>query len=247
MRCVFAALVLTTSGALADPPPAAMPTPATAAASTIVKGTIGAYDPATRLLTVTGGSKRKPTSTTLTLAANLRIFATEKRKLADIKQGDFVGAAALKGADGKLRAQRINVLPEEMRGAGEGQYPAADNAPNRVMTNATVAEVAAGAHNGGTLKLSYHGAQADASGVCSGRANAAGAAGCSGDAEIVVAAGIPVTALSIGDESLLVPGAAVSVTTQGADGALQATRLTVDKDVRPAPSAAGSSPPSPVP
>jgi hypothetical protein len=231
-----------TSGALAEPPPTT-PTPA----ATLVKGTVGAYDPVTRILSVTGGTRRKPTTTAVTLAANLRIFATEKRRLADLKQGDFVGASALKSADGKLRAQRINVLPQEMRGAGEGQYPTADNAPNRVMTNAIVAEVLSTAPNSGTLKVSYHGAQADASGICSGRANTAGAPGCTGDAEIVVAPGIPVTALSIGDESLLVPGAAVSVTTvQGPDGALQATRLTVDKDVRMSPSAAGSSPPSPV-
>lgn len=248
MRLAAVALVLMTSAALADPSPVAAPAPV--AASAQIKGKVEAYDPATRMLTVTGGTKRKPITTTLTLAANSRIFTTEKRKLADIKQGDFVGATALKGSDGKLRAQRITVLPEQMRGSGEGQYPTADNAPNRLMTNATVAAVAAAARNGGTLKLSYHGAQADASGVCGGRANAAGAAGCSGDAEVVVAAGIPVTALALGDETLLVPGAAVTaMTTPSADGTQQATRLTIDKDVRVAPpaSAAGSSPPSPVP
>jgi hypothetical protein len=161
----------------------------------------------------------------------LRVITNQRRKVADIKAGDFIGAAALKSADGKLRAQQINVFPEELRGMGEGQYPMGDASSNRLMTNATVAEVTSVAANNGTLKVSYHGASAGADGSCSGHANAAGGAGCTGDAEIVVAPGIPVIALMLGDESLLVPGAAVSViATPSADGTLQATRLTVEKD-----------------
>ena len=55
--------------------------------------------------------------------------------------------------------------------------------------------------------------------------------GCAGDAQIVVAPGIPVIALMLGDDTLLVPGAAVSlVATTTPEGTLQATRLTVEKD-----------------
>jgi hypothetical protein len=226
MRCsALVALLLLSAPALADPPPA--PATAAAPAPQRIKGTIDAYDPVARTLSVTSGKK----AYTVTLQANTRVITNQRRKLADIKTGDFIGAAALKGADGKLRAQQINVFPEELRGLGEGQVPMGDAASNRVMTNATVAEVISVAANNGTLKVSFHGSKAGSDGSCSGRAAAEDNAGCTGSAVIAVAPGIPVIALLLGDESLLVPGAAVSlVVNTGSDGALVATRLTVEKD-----------------
>ena len=203
-----AALAAVPSALLRRRPPRAT-APATASpASQRVRGTIQAYDPASRILTVTTG---KTATASVTLPANLRIVYDQRRKVADIKQGDYIGAAALKGADGKLRAQQVAVFPDELRGAGEGQYPMSDAASNRLMTNATVSAVTAAAPNSGTVGVNFHGAAAGADGVCSGHANAAGGAGCTGDAQIVIAPGIPVIALMLGDETLLVPGAAVSV------------------------------------
>ncbi len=43
--------------------------------------------------------------------------------LADIHPGDFIGATAIKGADGKLRAQGVRIFPPLMHGTGEGLYP----------------------------------------------------------------------------------------------------------------------------
>src|SRR5580698_4293404 len=126
----------------AAPQSAAAPAPAPQR----VRGTIEAYDPVSRTLTVTTG---KTATATVTLPANLRIVYDQHRKVADIKQGDFIGAAALKGADGKLRAQQVAVFPEELRGMGEGQYPMGDPASNRLMTNATVSGVTAAAPNNG--------------------------------------------------------------------------------------------------
>jgi hypothetical protein len=230
MRHAFAAAglaVLFLSPALADPPPAAAPTTAQPAPQRI-KGTIDAFDPVARTLSVTSGK----TAMSIALPANLRVITNQKRRLADIKQGDFIGAAALKNADGKLHAQQVTVFPEELRGMGEGQYPMGDATSNRLMTNATVAEVQSVAANKGTLKVNYHGATAAADGACGGRAAAATTGtGCTGAADIVVSPGIPVIALMLGDESLLVPGAAVSlIVNTGPDGTLQATRLTVEKD-----------------
>lgn len=201
--------------------------PAPAAASQRIKGVIDVFDPVARTLSLTSGKK----AVLVTLQANLRVITNQKRKVADIKAGDFIGAAALKGSDGRLRAQQVNIFPEELRGMGEGQYPMGEASSNRLMTNATVAEVTSVAANNGTVKVSYRGATAGSDGSCGGRASAAGGAGCTGNAEIVVAPGIPVIALMLGDESLLVPGAAVSlIVSTGADGSLIATRLTVEKD-----------------
>ncbi len=217
------AVALAAAPALADP----TPPPATAAPQRI-RGTIDAFDPVARTLSVTSGKK----SLTIALQSHLRVITNQKRKVADIKPGDFIGATALRSADGRLRAQQVNVFPEELRGIGEGQYPTGGDASNRLMTNATVAGVTSVAPNNGTLKVSYRGAQAAPDGACSGRANAAAeGAGCTGEAEIVVAPGVPVIALMLGDESLLVPGAAVSLVVNTAgDGSMVATRVTVEKD-----------------
>ncbi len=223
---IAAALAASSASAQAAAPSAAAPAKPAPAAQRI-KGTIGAYDPVARSLSVTSGK----TTATVILPAGLRIAYNQRRKVADIKQGDFIGAAALKSADGKLRAQQIAVFPEELRGMGEGQYPMGDATSNRIMTNATVAGVTAAAPNNGTLKVTYRGAAAAADGSCGGHANAAGSTGCTGDAEIVVAPGIPVIGLMLGDETLLVPGASVSlIATMTPEGTLQATRLTVEKD-----------------
>ncbi|HEX4294603.1 MAG TPA: hypothetical protein VHZ29_10750 [Rhizomicrobium sp.] len=228
-RSVFAGAVaaaLAAASAQAAPPAAVAAAPAPSVQR--IKGTIDAFDPVARSLSVTSG---KTTTTTVTLPANLRIVYNQRRKVADIKEGDFIGAAALKAAGGKLRAQQVAVFPEELRGMGEGQYPMGEAASNRIMTNATVAGVTAAAPNNGTLKVTYRGAAAAADGSCGGHASASSGAGCTGDAEIIIAPGIPVIGLMLGDETLLVPGAAVSlIATTTPEGTLQATRLTVEKD-----------------
>jgi hypothetical protein len=224
--CLLAA-ALASSSAFAETVAAQQAT-TVAPAPQRLHGTIAAYDPVSRILTI---ATTKTKTATVTLPANLRIVYDQHRKVADLKQGDYIGAAALKGADGKLRAQQVAVFPEELRGAGEGQYPMGDAASNRLMTNATVSGVTAAAPNNGTVSVNYHGAAAGAGGVCGGHASAAGSTGCTGDAQIAIAPGIPVIAMMLGDETLLVPGAAVAVVaTTTPEGTLEATRLTVEKD-----------------
>jgi hypothetical protein len=224
-------LALPASAQETAPPPAttaAVPQQPVAAAPQRVKGTIAAFDPATETLSVaTADHKTVPVA----LQAGTRVVYDQRRKLADIKAGDFVGVGALKGGDGKLHAQQVVVFPETMRGVGEGQYPMGDPASNRLMTNASVVEVAGTATVSGSLALSYKGAVANPDGTCSGRAGTAGSAGCTGTAAISVAKGVPVIAIVTGDQSLLVPGAAVSVLVHTTpDGSLTSPALTVEKD-----------------
>ncbi len=49
--------------------------------------------------------------------------------------------------------------------------------------------------------------------------------------EVQIVPGVPIIALVVGDESLLVPGAAISLSVvSAADGTLASSRLTVEKD-----------------
>lgn len=157
-----------------------------------------------------------------------RIVHSQTMSLADIKAGNFVATLALKGADDKLHAQAIRVFSTGMQGNGEGQYPMESN-PARIVTNGTVGAVSS-TPAGGTLTLSFHGAGAEGADGCTGRAPAGGW-GCTGTANLLIARGVPIIALSNGDTTLLLPGAIVSAfATTDAANLLTATSITVERD-----------------
>ena len=144
---------------------------------------------------------------TIALAPNFTVSAVVKKSLTDIKAGDFVGAASMKGTDGKLRALEVLIFPEAMRGTGEGERPW-DLTPGSLMTNATVSGIT-GAPQGQTLKVTYKG----------------------GESEIVVAPSTPIVTFAPGDASLLKPGAAIiTAASKKPDGSLTASRVTAEKD-----------------
>jgi hypothetical protein len=142
----------------------------------------------------------------IALPAQITVTALVNRTLADIKPGDFVGSAAIKGMDGKLHAQEVHIFPEAMRGTGEGHRPM--DKPDQTMTNATVGEVAT-ATDGQTLTLTYAG----------------------GQQQIDVGPDARIVAFVPGDRGLLKPGAAVAVSALKApDGSLTARSIQAEKD-----------------
>jgi len=143
---------------------------------------------------------------TVRVPPTVNVTALQNRKLSDIKAGDFVGSAAVKGPDGKLHAQEVHIFAESMRGTGEGQRPM--SGANRSMTNATVTTVIADP-KGQTLRLTYKG----------------------GEQDIEVGPDARIVAIVPGDRSLLKPGAAVSAfVVKGADGSLSARAVQAEKD-----------------
>lgn len=148
---------------------------------------------------------------TIAMPHGVRISALAERKLSDIKSGDFVGSAAVKGQDGRLHAQEVHIFPASMRGTGEGHRPMGE--PEQTMTNAVVDGVAGitqgGGRGGEVLTLKYPG----------------------GEQRIEVAPGTRVVKLIPGDDTLLKPGAAVMVlASKSVDGALTARLVQAEKD-----------------
>jgi len=144
---------------------------------------------------------------TVLIGPDTKISALRVLSLDDVKAGDFIGTAAVKGSDGHLLALEVHVLPEAARGAGEGQHPW-DAGPDSSMTNATVAEVASNP-TGRTLQLKYKG----------------------GEATVDVPANTPIVTPIPGDRSLLIAGKAViAFARPAADGRLTAAYVTVEKD-----------------
>jgi len=169
---------------------------------TRIRGTIEKLDGQT--LTI---KSREGQELSITLSNDLKVSAVNKAQLSDIKQGDFIGSAAVPGTDGKLHAQEVLIFPEALRGTGEGYRPW-DLTPDSTMTNATVAEVAEGA-KGRLLKLKYK----------------------DGEKELDVPLEAPIVTLAPGDPSLLQPGTAVFIPAmKAADGSLAAGRVIAGKD-----------------
>lgn len=144
---------------------------------------------------------------TITLAPDYKVAALVKRSLSDIKPGDYVASTGVGGVDGKLHAVEVRILPEAMRGRGEGQHPW-DLSPGSLMTNATVTGTAKATH-GEVLTVTYNGKTSD----------------------YIVGPHCPVLALGTGDSSLLKPGATVFVIAQKQpDGTLASARLYAEKN-----------------
>src|SRR5271166_106097 len=113
-----------------------------------VRGTIESADG--RTLNV---KERDGAPITVKYPDDVRVIAVDRKSLADVKQGVFVGITAMPLPDGTQKAVEIHIFPEAMRGTGEGHRPW-DLMPNSTMTNATVdSEVAVS--DGQKLVLKY--------------------------------------------------------------------------------------------
>ena len=148
----------------------------------------------------------------IALAPETRIFGVEDRSLEDIRPGEFVGSAAVRGRDGKLHAREVHIFPEALRGTGEGHRPYEQ--PEQTMTNATVDGVAE-VTGGRALHLRYPG----------------------GEQTIEVDKGVRVWSLTQGDRTLLVPGAEVTVrAVRGTGDILAAVSIQAEKGgIKPMP------------
>ena len=142
------------SGALALFAALAFAGDALAQSPTRLRGSIAAIDGKTATI-----ATREGTSVPVTLADNWVVMLVSPMTLADIKENSFVGIASLKGPDGTLNALEVLIFPEAARGSNEGHYPW-DLQPESMMTNATVATVAA-APDGQTLTLKYQDSNLD--------------------------------------------------------------------------------------
>jgi hypothetical protein len=78
---------------------------------------------------------------TVKLVQPLHLYARVPGDLSHLKDTNFVGVTSVKQLDGTERASAIGILPEELRGVGEGSYmmnQPAGATPSR-MTNGNVA------------------------------------------------------------------------------------------------------------
>jgi len=92
------------------------------------------------------------TPATVTLEPTTLILSRQLASVADVKAGEALGVAAVRGSDGSLTATVVNIFsPELWTAARKGQWPMSNG---QVMTNAQVTNVALSVQ-GGTLTMGY--------------------------------------------------------------------------------------------
>ncbi|HEY2137351.1 MAG TPA: hypothetical protein VGH49_15775 [Xanthobacteraceae bacterium] len=144
---------------------------------------------------------------TLTLTADAQVVGVVKATLADVKEGSFVGSAAMPQPDGSQKALEVHIFAESQRGTGEGHRPF--TVPNSTMTNGTVGDMVT-ASDGQSLTVKYKG----------------------GEKKIVVPPGVPIVRYDVGTRDELKPGAHIVAlnVVKKPDGTLEAPRINVGRD-----------------
>ena len=193
----FAALAFATALAALAASPSAL-----AADGVRVRGTVVSVTGDTLLV-----KSREGADVSIKLNMGWKAGGIAKAKLADIKQGDFVGIASLPGASGPDGALEVLIFPPAMRGTGEGSY-GWDLKPNSSMTNGAVSE-AVQSVDGTTVNVVYHGQSK----------------------KIAIAPNTPIVTFAPAVNADVKPGAVVFVPADRADdGKLSTTRVVVGKD-----------------
>ena len=169
-----------------------------------LRGTIEAVDGNVLTVKAAGG-----TDTKVMLAEKAAIVAVVKATLAEIKEGTFLGSAAIPQADGTQKAVEVHIFPEEMRGTGEGHRPYPTVA-NGTMTNGTAAGATVAGVEGSTITVKYAG----------------------GEKQIIVPETAPIVRYEIGGKADLKPGAHFTVlaATKRPDGTFETSRINVGRD-----------------
>lgn len=140
------------------------------------------------------------------LPANVRVVWLTVAQPSEIKEGSYVGTAAVPQADGTLKALEMQVFPPSMRGVGEGSRDW-DLGAGSSMTNGTVGSLVAA--NGRTITITYKG----------------------GEKRVVVPDDVPVVTYEPADRTALTVGANVLINgTRAADGTVTAASVSVGKN-----------------
>jgi hypothetical protein len=187
------ALLVLTSAAPAQTPPDVVR----------VRGTIQSVDGQT--LDV---KSRDGTPVKVQIPSDVAVLAVDRKTLADVKEGVFVGITAMPQPDGTQKAVEIHIFPEALRGTGEG-HRGWDLVPNSTMTNANI-DSAVTSNDGKELVLKYK----------------------DGEKKFIVPTNVEIVMFAPADVTALKPGEKIFVVAgkKQADGTILAPRIVVGRN-----------------
>ena len=177
--------------------------PASAQETVRIRGTIERIEGPVYVVKNRDGAELK-----LTVTDNPLFVVIVPAKMADIKQGMFVGSAGMMQPDGSQKAIEVHIFPESMRGTGEGHYDW-DLLPKSKMTNANV-EQAVNSVDGQVLSVKYK----------------------DGEKKLLVTPETIVVTYEIGRKDEVQPGTKIFVAAakKQPDGTVQAPRITYGRN-----------------
>jgi hypothetical protein len=168
-----------------------------------IRGTIEAVNGPTLSIKSRDGTDLK-----VNITDNIAVTGVAKASISDIKEGSYIGVAAMPEPDGTQRAIAVQIFAEAQRGAAEGFRPW-DLRPNSTMTNATVAQTVTGT-DGQNIVVKYK----------------------DGEKKVVVPPETPIVAFVPGDKSEIKPGAKIIIfgAAKKDDGSLETGRIAIGRD-----------------
>ena len=180
-----------------------MALPASAQESVRIRGTVERIEGPVYVVKNRDGNEVK-----LTLTDNPLFVVIVPSKMADIKQGMFVGSAGMMQPDGTQKAIEVHIFPESMRGTGEGHYDW-DLLPKSKMTNGNVEQAVTGI-DGPLLSVKYK----------------------DGEKKLMVTPETVVVTYEIGRKEEVQPGTRIFVAAakKQPDGTVQAPRITYGRN-----------------
>lgn len=183
-----------------------------------IKARILSFDGKT--LSVTSGTAGQNLS--VGLIPSTRLMYEEKIDPASLKPGDYAGATLVKNGS-KWQAKEVHLLPDALKGAGEGLYPLPSAPDQRIVTGVVSKNEA------GLLSIGFRGSVGSDGATCSGRAPREG--GCKGEMNFALDAKASAVAIKQGDKSILAVGKVVAISVvAGPGGTLVTPGLTVENE-----------------
>ena len=169
-----------------------------------VRGTIEKVDGEVLTTRTSDGAELR-----LSLTENATIVAVVKTSMADLKEGTFLGSAAMPQPDGTQKALEVHIFPEQIRGTGEGHRPFAP-VPNGTMTNGATSGLTVAGVDGHSIVVRYK----------------------DGEKTILIPPNVPILRYEIGGQGDLRVGARFTVLApvRKPDGTLEAGRINVGRD-----------------
>jgi len=183
-----------------------------------IKARILSFDGKT--LGITSGTAGQ--SLSVGLIPSTRLMYEEKIDPASLKPGDYAGATLVKNGS-KWQAKEVHLLPDALKGTGEGLYPLPSAPDQRIVTGVVSKNEA------GLLSIGFRGSVGSDGATCSGRAPREG--GCKGEMNFALDAKASAVAIKQGDKSILAVGKVVAISVvAGPGGTLVTPGLTVENE-----------------
>jgi hypothetical protein len=150
---------------------------------------------------------RDGTNVVMRMAGNVRLTGVVPISRDEVKAGAYIGVTSVRAEDGTDQATEVHVFPEALRGTGEGSQPW-DSVPNSTMTNGALTKTVTG-NDGHVLTMTYKG----------------------GEKQVVLTPQTVVVTFVPAERGDIKAGAKIiAATSRAADGALEATRISVGRD-----------------